>query len=193
MEVLHVNVFLHCRYKPSSTWFQHHWTQTLRLHQTMAKSYSCNGLSNQKRTMSPVCAHVKHLSKITVRSKGDRKPKGDLLWSSIYQWQAYITTRVVNLTSYHYVTVGSPASSGALSLSQCLKTRLAMLNENPPDRLACRLKARPVPFHSSILRSHIWRQQLFMVPRDVLWQGTRERAAKWIQGWAKRSFQRRFY
>ncbi len=30
-----------------------------------------------------------------------------------------------------------------------------------------------------------------MAPRDVLWQGMRERAAKWIQGWAKRSFQRR--
>ncbi len=30
-----------------------------------------------------------------------------------------------------------------------------------------------------------------MAPGDVLWQGMRERAAKWIQGWAKRSFQRR--
>lgn len=30
-----------------------------------------------------------------------------------------------------------------------------------------------------------------MAPGDVLWQGMRKRAAKWIQGWAKRSFQRR--
>lgn len=30
-----------------------------------------------------------------------------------------------------------------------------------------------------------------VAPGDVLWQGVREKAAKWIQGWAKRSFQRR--
>lgn len=45
-------------------------------------------------------------------------------------------TMVVNLTSYHYVSVGTPALSGALSLSRCLQTRLAVLNENPPDWLA---------------------------------------------------------
>lgn len=30
-----------------------------------------------------------------------------------------------------------------------------------------------------------------MAPRDILWQGMREKAAKCFQGWAKRSFQRR--
>lgn len=130
---LHVNLSLHHK--------KHHWAQRLRLYKTMPKSYSCNDL-NQKREggkqlESWWCTCKTKINPSVLLKLSDPNETGiQKEIFCVYQWQAYINTRVVNLTSYHYVTVGSPALSGALSLPQCLKTRLAALNENPPDRLA---------------------------------------------------------
>lgn len=114
-----------------------------------------------------------------------------MLWSSTYQWQVYIITSVVILTSYHYITVGIPAFAGlCLCLSVCKPDWPCWMRILQTGwHVVYRLVLSPFTHWFS---AHISEDSSSaMAPRDVLWQGIRERDAKWIQGWAKRSFQTR--
>lgn len=98
---------------------------------------------------------------------------------------------------FHRINVceGIPALNGGLCLRLCArKPDWPCLNENPPDQLACSLLARPLPL--SLVGSPLTYLKIGALLRlleTYCDRGRGEGAAKLIQGWARRNFQRRLW
>lgn len=157
-----------------ATCFQHCWVQRFRWCETVPAILFIQWPSEKdfetQKTVFICKAKINRnamFSHDSFWNKWDSKPKAHVLWSSTHPWQACIITGVVDLTSYHCVTVGTLVLSAALSLSWCLN-RLAPLNENPPDwHVVCR---QVLLSFTHWFSAHISEESSSsMAPGDVLW------------------------
>ena len=185
--------------------FRHHWIWRFKWCKTIPKNYSCNDLNQREKIVNPVCANVRLMSEINLcmftklmmkfPKQSSQNEAGNQ--KEICRDQAYTSDRPTSslgLWIFHLITmlqwVPLPWAGLCLCVNVCKPDWLCWMRILQTGwHVVYRLVLSPFTHWFS---THISEDSSSsMAPRDVLWQGMRERAAKWIQGWAKRSFQRR--